>query len=150
MLNLDNDKSVSGKALIRFVRGACPLDCPDTCSWIVAVKQGEAIELRGDPAHPYTCGSLCNKVVDYLKYTRSVGRVLYPMRRIGPKGSGKFSRTSWSEALDEIAARLGHAIAKYGAEAIWPIAGSGNMGLIQGIYGAGRRLWNVLGTARND
>ena len=150
MLNLDNDKSVSGKALIRFVRGACPLDCPDTCSWIVAVKQGEAIELRGDPAHPYTCGSLCNKVVDYLKYTRSVGRVLYPMRRIGPKGSGKFSRTSWSEALDEIAARLGHAIAKYGAEAIWPIAGSGNMGLIQGIYGAGRRLWNVLGTSRND
>jgi anaerobic selenocysteine-containing dehydrogenase len=150
MLNLDNDKSVGDEARIRFVRGACPLDCPDTCSWIVAVKQGEAIELRGNPAHPYTRGSLCNKVVDYLKYTRSVDRVLYPMRRIGPKGSGKFSRISWNEALDEIAARLWHVIAMYGAEAIWPIAGSGNMGLIQGIYGAGRRLWNVLGTSRNE
>src|SRR5689334_2675580 len=44
----------------REIRGACPLDCPDTCSWIVTVKSGEAVALRGDPAHPYTRGSLCN------------------------------------------------------------------------------------------
>ena len=134
----------------RYIRGACPLDCPDTCSWIVTVKQGEAVALRGDPDHPYTRGSLCNKVVDYLTYARSRDRLLYPMRRIGPKGSGEFSRISWDEALDEIAERFRDVIARDGAEAIWPIAGSGSMGLIQGIYGAGRRLWNVLGTSRND
>ena len=133
----------------RQIRGACPLDCPDTCSWIVTVQHGEAVELRGDPAHPYTRGSLCNKVVDYLDYARSPERLLYPMRRVGPKGRGEFTRISWDEALGRIAGEFETVIAKYGAEAIWPFVGAGNMGLIQGIYGAGRRLWNVLGTSRH-
>jgi len=133
----------------RDIRGACPLDCPDTCSWIVTVKQGEAVALRGDPHHPYTRGSLCNKVAGYLNYARSPERLLYPMRRVGSKGSGEFTRISWDEALERIAAGLGDVIATDGAEAIWPYVGSGNMGLIQGIYGAGRRLWNVLGTSRH-
>jgi anaerobic selenocysteine-containing dehydrogenase len=133
----------------RPIRGACPLDCPDTCSWIVTVKGGEPVALRGDPDHPYTRGSLCNKVVDYLTYARSPERLLYPMRRIGPKGSGELTRISWDEALDRIVAELGDVIAKHGAEAIWPFLGSGNMGLIQGVYGAGNRLWNVLGASRH-
>src|SRR6266851_1889113 len=111
---------------VRTIRGACPLDCPDTCAWIVTVKQDEAVALRGDPLHPYTRGALCNKVADYLNYARSSERLLYPMRRVGPKGSGEFSRMSWDEALDTIAAQLADVIAKYGAEAIWPITGSGN------------------------
>ena len=57
------------------IRGACALDCPDTCSWIVTVKGNDAIALRGDPEHPYTRGSLCNKVADYLDYVRSPERV---------------------------------------------------------------------------
>lgn len=131
------------------VRGACPLDCPDTCGWIVTVRNGEPVALRGDPSHPYTRGWLCNKVVDYLAYARSPDRLLYPMRRTGPKGRGDFTRISWDEALATIAAGLGDAIAKHGGEAIWPCVGSGNMGLIQGIYGAGHRLWNVLGASRH-
>jgi anaerobic selenocysteine-containing dehydrogenase len=134
----------------RNIRGACPLDCPDTCGWIVTIKGGEAISLRGDPAHPYTRGSLCNKVVDYLNYARSPERILNPMRRVGSKGSGEFVRISWDEAIEQIATRFKAVITTHGAEAIWPIAGSGNMGLLQGIYGAGRRLWNVLGTSRNE
>ena len=133
----------------RQVRGACPLDCPDTCGWIVTVEEGEPVSLRGDPGHPFTRGSLCNKVDGYLTYARSPGRVLYPLRRVGPKGSGDFTRISWDEALDRIAGRLGDVIARHGAEAIWPFLGSGSMGLLQGVYGAGRRLWNVLGTSRH-
>lgn len=133
----------------RTVWGACPLDCPDTCSWIVTVKDGQAVDLRGDPEHPYTRGSLCNKVVNYLAYTQSPGRLLYPLWRVGPKGSGEFRRISWDEALERIAAALNDAIAAHGAEAIWPFIGSGSMGLIQGIYGAGDRLWNLLGTSRH-
>lgn len=129
------------------IRGACPLDCPDTCSWIVTVKNGEPVALRGDPDHPYTHGALCNKVADYLTYARSADRLLYPMRRTGPKGNGEFTRISWDEALERIAAALGDAIAKHGAEAVLPYLGSGNMGLIQGTYGAGQRLWNVLGAS---
>src|SRR5215831_17410650 len=130
------------------IRGACPLDCPDTCAWIVTVKNGEPLSLRGDPAHPYTRGSLCNKVENYLAYARSPDRLLYPMLRSGRKGSGEFTRISWDEALDSIAGRLRGVMATHGAEAIWPYSGSGNMGLIQGIYGAGARLWNVLGASQ--
>jgi anaerobic selenocysteine-containing dehydrogenase len=131
------------------IRGACALDCPDTCSWIVTVKGGQPVDLRGDPEHPFTRGSLCNKVADYLTYARSSERLLHPMRRVGGKGSGEFTRISWDEALERIAARLSEAMAKHGPEAIWPFVGSGSMGLLQGVYGAGRRLWNVLGTSRH-
>ena len=138
-----------GPAPDREVRGACALDCPDTCSWIVTVRRGEPVALRGDPSHPFTRGSLCNKVDDFLAYTRSPDRLLYPLLRVGPKGSGVFARISWDEALDRIAARLTEVIATHGPEAIWPFLGSGSMGLLQGVYGAGRRLWNVLGTSRH-
>lgn len=131
------------------IRGACPLDCPDTCSWIVTVKDGHAVALRGDPEHPYTRGSLCNKVADYLEYTRSPGRLLYPLRRVGRKGAGEFARISWEEALEQIAGALKATMATHGPEAIWPFSGSGSMGLLQGIYGAGERLWNLLGTSRH-
>jgi anaerobic selenocysteine-containing dehydrogenase len=133
----------------RQIRGACALDCPDTCSWVVTVEGDRPVALRGDPTHPYTRGALCNKVADYLAYTRSPDRVLTPLRRVGPKGSHQFTRISWDEALAEIAARLGDVIARHGAEAIWPFLGTGNMGLLQGAYGAGRRLWNVLGASRH-
>jgi anaerobic selenocysteine-containing dehydrogenase len=131
------------------VRGACPLDCPDTCAWIVTVKDGDAVTLRGDPHHPYTRGSLCNKVDGYLEYSRSPDRILHPLRRVGPKGSGEFVRISWDEALDEIAGRFRDIIATGGAEAIWPYVGTGCMGLIQGCYGAGRRFFNALGASRH-
>jgi len=133
----------------RLVRGACALDCPDTCSWIVTVRGGEAVALRGDPAHPFTRGSLCNKVDGYLDYARAPDRLLFPMRRVGPKGRGAFVRVSWDEALDQMAGRLREVAATDGGEAIWPYVGTGNLGLLQGAYGAGRRLWNVLGTSRH-
>jgi anaerobic selenocysteine-containing dehydrogenase len=133
----------------RNVKGVCPLDCPDTCGWVVTVEDGNAVSLRGATDHPYTRGALCNKVDGYLAYARSPERLLYPMRRVGRKGAGTFQRISWDDALATIAERFGETIARYGAEAIWPLAGSGNMGLLQGIYGAGRRLWNVLGASRS-
>jgi anaerobic selenocysteine-containing dehydrogenase len=134
---------------LRQVHGACALDCPDTCAWIVSVRDGVPVELRGDPDHPFTRGSLCNKVADFLAYARSPHRLLYPMRRVGPKGSGTFVRISWDEALDTIATKLRDVITTHGAEAIWPYLGSGSMGLLQGVYGAGRRFWNVLGASRH-
>jgi anaerobic selenocysteine-containing dehydrogenase len=126
----------------RQIRGACPLDCPDTCSWIVTVKNGEAVALRGDLAHPYARGSLCNKVENYLTYARSSDRVLYPMLRTGPKGIGEFTRISWDQALERIAAGLGDAIAKHGAEAIWPYAGT--------VTWSVRDLANTLKIVRPD
>ena len=82
--------------------GACPHDCPDTCSMITTVEDGRAVSVAGNKDHPFTQGRLCVKVNDYQERVYSEQRVLYPMRRAGPKGSGEFSRISWDDALSEI------------------------------------------------
>ncbi|MBB6345416.1 anaerobic selenocysteine-containing dehydrogenase [Nonomuraea muscovyensis] len=132
------------------VLGACPLDCPDGCSWVVTVEDGRAVKLRGNPDHPYTRGALCVKVNRYLEHTRAADRILHPLRRTGPKGSGRFERISWEEALDEISARLRNIVEEHGGAAIWPYQGTGSLGYLQGCEGvAGRRFWNVLGASKH-
>ncbi|MFI9509725.1 molybdopterin-dependent oxidoreductase [Nocardia sp. NPDC052566] len=133
------------------VLGACPLDCPDACSWVVTVSDGAAVQLRGNKEHPVTRGALCVKVNRYLEQLDSPDRIRYPMRRVGRKGEGKFERISWDEALDEIAERLTGVIAEHGGEAIWPFHGTGSLGYIQGQEGyAGRRLFNSLGASLHE
>ncbi|GAA4581668.1 molybdopterin oxidoreductase family protein [Planotetraspora phitsanulokensis] len=133
------------------ILGACPLDCPDTCSWEVTVRDGQAVALRGNRDHPYTRGALCVKVNRYLEHSRAHDRILHPMRRVGPKGSGEFERISWDEALTIVSDRLTEIVREHGGEAIWPYQGTGTLGDIQGSEGlAGRRFWNVLGASRHD
>ncbi|WP_233508103.1 molybdopterin-containing oxidoreductase family protein [Spongiactinospora gelatinilytica] len=133
------------------VLGACPLDCPDTCSWVVTVKDGVATSMRGNPEHPFTRGALCVKVNRYLEHASAPDRILYPMRRVGAKGEGRFERITWEAAFDEIAARLRAIVAEHGGEAIWPYQGTGTLGYIQGEMGlAGWRFWNVIGASRHD
>jgi anaerobic selenocysteine-containing dehydrogenase len=132
------------------VLGACPLDCPDTCGWTVTVRDGKAVGLRGDPNHPYTRGALCGKVNRYLEHAAAPDRILYPLRRVGPKGSGRFERIGWDAALDEISARLREILDTDGGEAIWPFWGTGSLGLLQGVYGyPGKRLFNALGASNH-
>jgi anaerobic selenocysteine-containing dehydrogenase len=114
------------------------------------VEDGRAVTLRGNPDQPYTRGALCVKVNRYLEQTRAADRILYPLRRVGPKGSGRFERITWDEALDEISTRLRAIVDEYGGEAIWPYLGTGTLGYIQGCEGvAGRRFWNMLGASKH-
>src|SRR4051795_3864889 len=130
--------------------GACPLDCPDGCNWVVTVENGEAVRLRGNREHPFTAGALCAKVNGYLEHAKAPDRLLHPLRRVGAKGEGRFERISWDAALDEIAERLRETIDRHGGETIWPFQGTGTLGFIQGLEGhAGRRLSNVLGASRH-
>jgi anaerobic selenocysteine-containing dehydrogenase len=133
------------------VLGACPLDCPDACSWIVTVDDGgRATAMRGNPEHPFTRGALCVKVNRYLEQASSPERVTYPLRRVGKKGEGAFERITWDEALDEIAERLTGILAGDGGEAIWPFHGMGSLGYLQGLEGpAGQRFFNALGASRS-
>ena len=134
----------------REIPGACPLDCPDGCSWIVTVRDGEAVRLRGNPDHPFTRGALCAKVARYLDHTRTPDRLLHPLRRVGAKGEGRFERICWDDALGEIAERLLAIRERHGGEAIWPFQGTGTLGYLQGLEGrAGARLWNVLGASEH-
>ena len=73
---------------LEIVRGACGHDCPDTCSWVVEVRDGTAERLSGDPAHPFTRGTLCAKVNHYLERVYHPDRVLHPLKRVGPQGRG--------------------------------------------------------------
>jgi anaerobic selenocysteine-containing dehydrogenase len=132
------------------VRGACPHDCPDTCAMLVTVEDGRAVRVAGDPEHPFTRGFLCAKVNRYLERTYHPERLLHPLRRVGPKGAGRFERITWDEALDEVARRL-RAIARSaeGAQAILPYSYAGTMGLVQGSS-MDRRFFHLLGASKLD
>jgi len=140
--------TTSGDAGERMVRGACPHDCPDTCALRVTVRDGRAIKVSGDPDHPPTHGALCTKVSRYTERVYHPERLLQPLKRSGPKGSGQFVPVSWDEALDDIAARL-KAIAARDPEAILPYSYAGTMGLVQGESMAGR-FFHRLGASRLD
>ena len=127
----------------------CALDCPDCCSLLINVDDGKGTRLRGNPNHPITQGFLCGKVARYLEREYSPDRLLYPQKRIGTKGEGKFQRISWDEALDTIANRLSAIAAEYGSEAILPYSYAGTMGLLNGS-GMDRRFFHRLGASRLD
>jgi anaerobic selenocysteine-containing dehydrogenase len=132
----------------RVVRGACPHDCPDTCALRTTVRDGVAVRIAGDPDHPPTAGVLCTKVSRYLERVYSPDRLTVPLRRTGPKGSGRFEPASWDEALSAIAARLS-TIAARDAQRIVPYSYAGTMGLVQGD-GMGQRFFHALGASRLD
>jgi len=133
---------------LRIVHAACPHDCPDTCAMRVTVQGGRVMRIVGDAEHPPTDGALCTKVSRYAERTYHPERVLHPLKRSGPKGSGRFERIGWGEALDTIAQRL-KAIAARDAQAVLPYSYAGTMGLLQGESMAAR-FFHRLGASRLD
>lgn len=131
-----------------IIRAVCPHDCPDTCALLVTVQDGIATEVKGDPDHPTTAGVLCTKVARYTERTYHPDRLLYPQKRVGKKGEGKFVRISWEEAITTIATRLKE-IAARNPLAILPYSYAGTMGLVQGESMASRVL-NRLGASFLD
>jgi anaerobic selenocysteine-containing dehydrogenase len=127
------------------VIGCCPLDCQDTCSWVAQVEDGRVTQVTGAKDHPFTRGILCAKVNDYQARAYAPDRLLHPMRRTGPKGSGQFERISWDEALDTVAAKFKSIIETDGAEALMPLFYLGSMGVVQ--RQALKRLFNGLGAS---
>jgi anaerobic selenocysteine-containing dehydrogenase len=130
------------------VRATCPHDCPDTCALLITVEDGVATEVKGDPDHPTTAGVLCTKVSRYAERTYHPDRLLYPMRRVGNKGEGKFERITWEQAIDEIATKLS-GIAARDPQGILPYSYAGTMGLVQG-ESISARLFHHLGASLLD
>ncbi|MFV0525310.1 MAG: molybdopterin-dependent oxidoreductase [Acidimicrobiales bacterium] len=114
-----------------LVRGSCHHDCPDTCMWEVTVTDGRAVALRGSAEHPLTAGQLCPKVNRYLDRVYHPDRILTPLVRTGPKGSGRYTPIGWDEAEALVADRLGALIAAGRAEAILPFSFDGTQGVVQ-------------------
>ena len=123
--------TASGRTTI--VRAACPHDCPDTCAMLVTVDDGRAVAVRGDPEHPFTRGGLCVKVNNYEQRVYSSDRVLYPLKRSGPKGTSQFGRVSWDEALETIRERWTGIVDTFGPTAILPYSYLGTEGILNGL-----------------
>src|ERR1700752_3617074 len=118
-------------AKIAIRHSTCPHDCPSACALDVEVVEGRSIgRVRGSKRQTYTAGVVCAKVARYAERIHHPERLVYPMRRTGPKRSGQFARISWDEALDEIAARFNAAEREFGSEAVWPYYYAGSMGLV--------------------
>lgn len=128
------------------MRSVCPYDCPDACGLLVAVENGRAVSVAGDPEHPVTRGLLCPKMKHYERTVHSPRRLITPLRRVGPKGAGEFEPVSWEEAVAEICRRWQEIGAVHGAEAILPYSYAGTMGLVQ--RNAGHAFFHKLGASR--
>ena len=152
----------------QIVKAVCAHDCPDSCGVLITVQDGRATKIQGDPEHPVTRGFLCAKVAKYLDRVYSPDRVLYPMRRVGPKGPLRslvppgqpgaavppsseqvWQRISWDEALDEITSRFRSISSEFGSEAILPYSFGGTLGAINSAS-MDRRFFHRLGASQLD
>ncbi|MGH7311835.1 MAG: molybdopterin-containing oxidoreductase family protein, partial [Candidatus Rokuibacteriota bacterium] len=114
----------------------------------MTVQDGRLTSVTGNPDHPFTQGVICGKVRAYAERVHSPLRVLRPLRRVGPKGAGRFAPVSWPAAIDEIADRWRSIVRVHGGEAILPFSYAGTMGQVQ--YYAGHPLFHALGASRLD
>src|SRR5439155_5931859 len=150
----------------QVVHAACPHDCPDACGVLITVDNGKAVKIQGDPAHPVTRGFLCAKVAKYLDRVYSPDRVLYPMRKVVPKGRGTnhvgtavlarpdgaklrdsmWERISWDEALDEITSRFKSIVTEFGSESVLPYSYGGTLGKLNNAS-MDRRFFHRLGAS---
>ena len=129
-------------------RTVCAKDCPDTCGFLAKVENGRVVTVKGDPEHPFTNGFICQKARHFPEHVHSPKRITTPLRRIGPKGAGKFEPIGWDEAMDEVAYRMKSVSTEFGSEAILPYSYAGHMGLVH--RNAGHAFFNRLGASRLD
>lgn len=111
-------------------RSVCPMDCPDRCSLDVELRYGRVVSIRGSRVHPLTSGYICTKVSRFARRLYGPDRVLFPLRRSGPKGSGQFVRISWDDAVAEVAAKYQSVLKSFGGEAILPFYYGGSNGVL--------------------
>jgi anaerobic selenocysteine-containing dehydrogenase len=125
----------------------CPLDCPDRCALDVTVHDGRIVKIDGSHRSEHTAGYICAKVRRFDRRVTAPERILHPMRRTGPKGSGRFERLPWEEALGHIADRFAALARDPGPESILPFHYDGSNGLLtSGAMDA--RLWNRIGASQ--
>ncbi len=138
----------------RSVLGTCHHDCPDSCGWVATSENGVLVELKGNPEHPFSRGELCPKVNRFVHRVNHDDRLLRPLIRTGPKGSGEFEVASWEDAIQLVVGRVRGAVERHGGETIYPWSGAGAQGAIQrfGLHdvffealGASKQTGNVCG-----
>lgn len=126
----------------------CSLDCPDTCSLTVTVDDDRIVKVRGSNALPYTDGVICNKVAHHsAEFVHGPGRLHWPLMRVGPRGSGRFTRIGWEDALDTIHQRVTAVIDRWGPQAVMPLNYAGPHGMLS-VDSMSLRFFHRLGATQ--
>ncbi|PIC76723.1 oxidoreductase [Sporosarcina sp. P19] len=132
-----------------IVPSVCSLDCPDQCGLLIHKEAGKIVKIEGDPEHPVTKGSICNKVRHMAERIYDQNRITTPLKRIGEKGDGQFVPISWEEAITTITNQWNKIISEEGPESILPYSFYANMGKLSS-KGMDRRFFNRLGSSQLD
>lgn len=117
---------------------ACPLNCWDSCGFLVTVEDGKVTKVEGNPDHPITQGKICGRGRMLENRTNSEDRLLYPLKKI----DGKFERISWEKALDEIAEKLDYYKESFGSTSVLHSHDYANGGLLTNLDS---RFFNLYG-----
>lgn len=132
-------------------RTACPLDCPDGCSLTVDVQEGRLVSVDATPpaqaANPLTAGFICHKVKHHALRVHGPDRVMTPLLRTGPKGSGSFRPATWDEAMDLVVTRLRQAMHAHGPQSVLPYLYNSSAGVLAAAT-LGPQVSAELGFAR--
>ena len=92
----------------------CAIDCPGRCPLELHLRDGELTRVSANKAAP-----ACHRGLSMRAWANSPDRLMWPLRRVGPRGSAQFERVTWDEALDEIASHLARIRRKHGNESIY-------------------------------
>jgi anaerobic selenocysteine-containing dehydrogenase len=133
-----------------FIRTTCPRDCYDACGIMVSTRGGRAVRVAGDREHPVSRGTLCGKcAVAYNGiWLDPEQRLLRPLLRNGPKGSGNFVPCSWEHALAKISERLYQVLGSTGPQSVYHTHYTGTCSLLAGHFPM--RFFNRLGAIEVD
>jgi anaerobic selenocysteine-containing dehydrogenase len=104
-----------GKYEVKYTADAM---CPAECGLEMWIKDGRIAKIYGNKAVPMNDGTACAKGASGQQLVYSLYRLKYPMIRVGERGSGKFKRVTWDEAIDYIGKKLIEIKKKYGAESV--------------------------------
>ena len=127
----------------RLIPTIC-FNCEAACGLLAYVdkKTGEIGKIEGNPVHPASRGRLCAKGLALMNQLQSADRVLYPMRRKGPRGSNQWQRTSWDEVLETFGTRIRNAIQEgRGEEVMYHVGRPGHDGYMERVL----QGWGVDG-----
>lgn len=117
---------------------ACPLNCWDSCGFLVTVQDGKVTSIDGNPDHPITKGKICGRGRMLEKKANSSDRLLFPLKKM-PDG---YQQISWDQALDEIAEKLSYYKQTFGSLSILHSHDYANSGLLANLDS---RFFNLLG-----
>ncbi|WP_119070072.1 molybdopterin-dependent oxidoreductase [Aggregatilinea lenta] len=148
-LTLSSDVPLNGGSHV--YRSACALNCgAHFCGLSATVRDGHIVKIEAAPFPDARYQRVCLKGISQVQMAAHADRLMTPLRRTGPRGSGTFEPVSWDEALDAIVARMGALSAEFGPESLMFFTGSGQITALNCFNGVYQRLASLLGTSASD